>query len=444
MAANPLRGEAVSKRPPNFIIILTDDLGYGDLECYGSKVQHTPCIDRMASEGMRFTDFYVTSPVCTPTRVACMTGRYPLRAGLTALLWPNDKEGLPPSEITIAKALKGQGYATACVGKWHMGDQPQWMPLQHGFDYWYGMLYPNDFVSQHPVAKSRKQEWPPLTMYRNEVEVEKPVDVNTLTQKYTAESIQWIEKNKDKPFFLYLAHAMPHTILGASKEFRGKSKNGLYGDAVQELDWSTGQILDTLKRLKLDHNTVVVFTSDNGASTRKEKPDVAVEKLFHPDDTWGSNGPLKGGKQNTFEGGVREPFIVWAPGIVQPGQTVKEPAIILDLFPTFVELAGGQPPADRVIDGCSLVALMKGQGKRRETDLYFGSGKITGCRSGRWKLQIGSGPTGILKGKPGEVMLFDLETDIGETKNVADEHKEIVERLQRQINEFEQSCTKRP
>lgn len=425
---------------PNIVIILADDLGYGDLSCYGSAVQQTPHLNRLAAEGLRFTDFYMTSSICTPSRVALLTGRYPLRAGLAGLLWPTDTAGLPASEITLAEALKPLGYAAACIGKWHLGhSQPEQLPMNRGFDYWFGMPYPNDMDGRHPIGQQRKEHWSPLPLYRGAKLVEQPVDVDLLTQKYNAEAVKFIREHKTQPFFLYLAHAMPHTYLGASPPFRGKSKNGLYGDAVQELDWSVGQVVATLREVGLEQNTLVFFTSDNGAALRNPdvKPD--VEKLFHPDGTYGSNAPLRGGKQSTFEGGVRLPAIAWWPGVIQPGQVVRDPAIVLDLFPTVLELAGAPLPQDRVIDGRTLAPLLRGTGRRESNDFYFGSTMLTACRSGRWKLQTVRQPGQAWNARPAGVMLFDLETDLAEEHDLASQHPELLKKLHEIMTAFERS-----
>ena len=330
---------------PNFIIIFCDDLGYGDIGCFGSTQHRTPNIDKMAAEGMRFTSFYVTSGVCTPSRSSLMTGCYPRRvnmhqsAGGEWVLFPVAKKGLNPDEISIAEVLKGQGYATACVGKWHLGDQPQFLPTTQGFDYYFGIPYSNDMGS-----KQRKQN-PPLPLLRNEKVIEAPVDQTTLTKRYTEEVIKFITANKDKPFFVYLPHTMPHNPVHSSDAFRGKSANKGYGDCVEEIDWSTGQILDTLKRLSIDENTLVVFTSDNGAASR-----------------WGgSNLPLSGWKGSTMEGGMREPCVIRWPGKIPAGKSCDELACTMDLLPTFAKLAGTKPPADRIIDGKDIQPLMRGK-----------------------------------------------------------------------------------
>jgi len=404
---------------PNFIIIFCDDLGYGDLGCFGSNKHRTPNIDRMAAEGMRFTSFYVTSGVCTPSRSSLMTGCYPRRVNMHEsgrnewVLFPVAKKGLNPNEITIAEVLKAQGYATACVGKWHLGDQPEFLPTRQGFDYYYGIPYSNDMG-----ARQRKQN-PPLPLLRNEKVIEAPADQNTLTKRYTQEVLKFITANKDKPFFVYLPHTMVHNPVHSSENFRGKSANGGYGDATEEIDWSTGQILETLKKLSIDDRTLVVFTSDNGAAKR-----------------WGgSNLPLSGFKGSTMEGGMREPAVCRWPGKIPAGKTCDELASTLDLMPTLARLAGTKAPTDRIIDGKNIWSLMTGKRGAKsphEAFYYYFRDQLQAVRSGKWKLQL---PYKITKRKQEKaasnapLKLYDLEADIGETTNVAADHPDVVKRL---------------
>lgn len=424
---------AAAAAPPNLVVILADDLGYGDLGCYGNKGQRTPALDRLAAAGARFTDFYVSSPVCTPTRVALLTGRNPFRVGFSELLWPSSTAGLPASEVTLAELLKQHGYATACVGKWHLGhSRPEQLPLGHGFDSWYGMPYPNDMGPGHPVEQAKKETWPPMPMYRGTEMVEVPVDVNLLTQQYTAEAVRFIAENHHRPFFLYLAQAMPHSIVGASPDFRGKSENGLYGDAVEELDWSVGEIVRILRACGLEGRTLIFFTSDNGAGLRRPGEPEAIGKRHHPDGTYGSNGPLRGGKQTTFEGGIRVPGIFCWQGRIPAGQTVAAPADICDILPTFAEFAGVPLPAGVAFDGRSLVAPLLGTGQRAATDLFFGSGTITAARSGNWKVVLPKQPdwAGLDGDRP---QLFDLAKDIGEQRDLAAEHPDVVAGILKKI-----------
>ena len=406
-------------RPPNFIIIFCDDLGYGDLGCFGSKKHRTPNLDRMAAEGMRFTGFYVTSGVCTPSRSSLMTGCYPRRVNMhqnfqgLCVLFPIDKKGLNPEEVTIADLLKKQGYATACIGKWHLGDQPQFLPISQGFDYYYGIPYSNDMGGRPNTNR------PPLPLVQNQKVIEAPADQDTLTKRYTEEVIKFITANKDKSFFVYLPHTMPHNPVHASEKFRGKSANGRYGDTVEEIDWSTGQILAALKNFGIDNRTLVVFTSDNGASNR----------------FGGGNGPLRGHKGSTWEGGMREPCVVRWPGKIPAGKTCDQMASTMDLLPTFARLAGTKPPTDRIIDGRDIWPLMagkKGAKSPHEAFYYYQMDQLQAVRSGRWKLHL---PLKVKKRNWGKgipnspLQLYDLEADIAETKNVADGYPDVVKRL---------------
>ena len=407
-----------AKRPPNFIIVFCDDLGYGDIGCFGSKKHRTPNIDKMAAEGMKLTSFYVTSGVCTPSRSSLMTGCYPRRVDMHQsarnewVLFPVAKKGLNPSEITIAEVLKAQGYATACVGKWHLGDQPRFLPTNQGFDYYFGIPYSNDMGSNQ-----RKQN-PPLPLLRNEEVIEAPVDQNTITKRYAEEVVKFITQNKDKPFFVYLPHTMPHNPVHSSDAFRGKSANKGYGDCVEEIDWSTGQILDCLKGLGLDENTLVVFTSDNGAASR-----------------WGgSNAPLSGFKGSTMEGGMREPCVVRWPGKIPAGKTCDEIACTMDLLPTFARLAGTAPPADRIIDGKDIWPLMAGERDAKsphEAFYYYYRDRLQAVRSGKWKLHLPRKTRPRNNKQPQNVpaKLYDLNADIAEKNDLSDNHSGVVARL---------------
>jgi len=421
-AAGPAPAGTVGVRKPNVIIIFFDDMGYGDLGCYGSKVNRTPVIDAMAREGMKFTSFYVTSGVCSPSRSSLMTGCYPLRVGIHEssrgcfVLVPADKRGLNPSEITIAKVLKGQGYATACIGKWHLGDQPPFLPRKFGFDYYFGIPFSNDMGGE---ADKPRANLPPLPLMRNEEVIEAPVDQRTVTKKYTAEAVKFIEANKDKPFFLYLPHMHVHLPYRPGLEFAGKSENKEYGDMVEELDWSTGEILKTIKRLGLDDNTLVVLTSDNGAIRR------------------GSNAPLSGGKGTTMEGGMREPCIMRWAGHVPAGAVCDEVASTIDLMPTLARLAGTTAPTDRIIDGKDITDLILGKpgAKSPHTEgfYYYFMSQLQAIRLGKWKLRLPLTPeiagwTGQPKENT-EARLYDLEADIGEKNNVAAEHPDVVAKL---------------
>lgn len=407
------------RRPPNFIIIYCDDLGYGDVGCFGSTKHRTPNLDKMAQEGMRFTSFYVTSGVCTPSRSSLMTGCYPRRVNMHAndtglcVLFPVNKKGLNPNEITIADLLKKQGYATACFGKWHLGDQPQFLPTRQGFDYYFGIPYSND------MGKGKNNNRPPLPLLRNERVIEAPADQNTLTKRYTEEVIKFIADNKDKSFFIYLPHTMPHNPVHASEKFRGKSANGRYGDAVEEIDWSTGEILKSLSELDIEDRTLVIFTSDNGASS----------------SFGGGNDPLRGHKGSTWEGGMREPCIVRFPGKIPAGKTCNEIATTMDLLPTFAKLAGTKPPADRIIDGRDIWPLMtgkKGAKSPHKAFYYYQIDQLQAVRSGPWKLHLSLKPKRRNWGKPipnSPLQLYNLDSDIAEKNNVADKNPDVVKRL---------------
>jgi arylsulfatase A-like enzyme len=419
-----LNPRGASTAPPNFIVILCDNLGYGDPGCFGSTVHRTPNVDRMAAEGTRLTSFYATSGVCTPSRASLMTGCYPRRVNMHAssrggaVLRPVDAKGLNPSEITVAEVLKRQGYATACIGKWHLGDQPPFLPTRQGFDEYFGIPYSDDMVA------SVNPEWPPLPLMRNERVVEAPADRNTLTRRYTEEAIRFIEANRARPFFLYLAHAMPGSTPRpfASERFRGKSANGPYGDSVEELDWSTGRILAALQERGLDERTLIVWTSDNGAPRR--------------DPPQGSNRPLGGWGYTTMEGGMRVPCIVRWPGRVPAGKTCDELATTMDLMPTFAHLAGTQPPADRRIDGRDIRPLLFGRAGAKspyEVFYYYHMEQLQAVRAGKWKLhlvRLGRGRAKKSDRPESEPpRLYDLQTDIGETTDVSARHPDVVRRL---------------
>ncbi|MBI1249127.1 sulfatase-like hydrolase/transferase [bacterium] len=415
---------AEGHRPPNFIVVLCDNLGYGDVGCFGSKVHRTPRLDRMAAEGMKFTDLYAASGVCTPSRAALLTGCYPPRVNMHvsdlggAVLQPVSPKGLAPDEITIAELLKTKGYATTIIGKWHLGDQLPFLPTRQGFDSFYGIPYSDDMTPREG------KPWPDLPLMRDEVVIDAPVDLNDATKLYTEETIRFITENRDRPFFVYLPQAMPGSTRApyASDSFRGKSQNGPWGDSVEELDWSMGEILDALKRLKLDDNTLVIWTSDNGAPRRSPMQ--------------GSNLPLSGWGYTTAEGGMRVPTIAWWPGTVPAGTECHEVASLMDLYPTLAKLAGAKPPEDRTIDGKDIYPLLAGEPEAKsphEAFFYFMFDQLQAVRSGPWKLylpleQVRGGWQGE-KDAFAKPRLFNLVRDLQETRNVVAEHPEVVERL---------------
>ncbi|MBM4079073.1 MAG: sulfatase [Planctomycetes bacterium] len=411
---------------PNVILIFADNLGYGDFGCFGSKVHRTPHVDRMAAEGMKFTSHYSCSGVCTPSRASLMTGCYPRRVNMhvsgtgTPVLRAIDPKGLHPQEITVAKVLKGAGYFTACLGKWHLGDQPPFLPTRHGFDYYFGIPYSDDMTP----APSRPH-WPPLPLMRNEKVIEAPVDRDYLTQRYTEEAVRIIRENKDRPFFLYLPHAMPGSTARpfASPAFQGKSANGPYGDSVEEMDWSTGEIFAALKQCGLDERTLVIWTSDNGA--------------IRHDPPQGSNAPLKGWGYDTSEGAMRMPCIMRWPGRIPAGAVCDEVSTMMDALPTLAALAGTNPPTDRIIDGHDIRPLMFGQtGAKSRYDevgfFYYFTHQLQAVRSGPWKLYLPlEGKRINLRGQmqSSPVALYHLRDDISETREVSALHPDVVKRL---------------
>ena len=417
---------------PNIILIVADNLGYGDIGCFGSTVNDTPELDQMAAEGMKLTSFYSASSVCTPSRAAFMTGCYPQRVSMEmsatrrVVLQPVAQKGLNPGEITIAELLKQQDYATHCIGKWHLGDQTQFLPTAQGFDSWLGVPYSEDMIA---TAGPRLGEmWPPLPLVRNNTVIEAPVDPNTLTERYTEDAIAFIKKHSaaDRPFFLYLPHAVPgsSTAAFAGEKFRGKSRNGIWGDCMMELSWSTGEILKTLKEENIDNNTLVIWTSDNGAfhGNKRERP-------------MGSNEPLRGTGGQPSEGGFRVPCIARWPGKIPADSVCDELTTSMDLLPTIAELAGVEPPRDRIIDGKDIWQLLVGKENAKsphEHFLYYRTGQLRGVRSGKWKLLL---PVNVRAGQPwakavfAKLELFDLEADLSETTNLAGQHPDIVKRL---------------
>ncbi len=388
---------------PSVILINCDDLGYGDLACYGAPDIRTPHLDRMAREGTRFTDFSVTSPLCTPSRAALMTGKYPGRTGLaTGVLRPDATTGLAGSEITLAEIVKPRGYATGCIGKWHLGFKPGMRPLDQGFDSYYGVLHNLDKFET--VVFEKEGGMPVL---RGDTVEKRPAVPAEMTELYTAEALAFITANRARPFFLYLAHAMPHIPFDASPRFKGKSARGLYGDAVEELDDSTGRILDRLRQLGLAERTLVIFTSDNGPER----------------NTPGTAFPLRGTKHTVYEGGLRVPFLAWWPGRVPAGRVCEEEISALDILPTLARLAEN-PALPAGLDGFDISPVLLGAKDARSprSTLYSLYGlrqnRRESFREGRWKLHLGPPPE-----------LYDLTADPGESRNVAAQHAAIVERL---------------
>lgn len=418
--------DAAEKKKPNFIVIFCDNLGYGDIEPFGSTLHRTPNLNRMAREGRRFTHFCVTAGVCTPSRSSIMTGCYSQRVGMHTtprdgwVLRPVSPYGLHPDEVTIAEVLKDAGYATAIVGKWHLGDQPEFLPTRQGFDWFLGIPYSDDMVG------NKKPGWPPLPLMENERVIEAPCDRNALTKRLTEGAMKWIYEHKDEPFFLYFPQAMPGSTKApfASPAFKGKSKNGPWGDSIEELDWSMGVMMDQLSELGIAENTFVIWTSDNGAPINRGN----LRR--------GSNLPLHGAGYTTGEGAFRVPTIVWQPGTVPAGTVCEELATTMDLLPTFAKLAGGKLPTDRKIDGHDIAPLLFGKAGAKtpyEAFYYYHVAELQAIRSGSWKLffptKTGRHPH-FNKNQQAKHLLFNVVEDIGSKKDLAEDHPEIVARLQ--------------
>jgi len=400
------------RQKPNIIIIFCDDLGYGDLACYGSEVNNTPNLDRMAKEGMRFTDFYVAASVCSPSRASLMTACYPKRVGLGFgqrrwVLFPGDSIGLNPEEITIPKMLKTQGYETAMLGKWHLGDQADFLPTNNGFDSYFGIPYSNDMDIYLPSIKC-----PPLPVMLNDKVVDSEPNQVPLTGVFLDKAKDFIHENRDQPFFLYFAHFYVHTPIYVPFPFLRASKNGAYGAAVEYIDYCNGEIINTLKELGIDDNTLIIFTSDNGSNLQNG----------------GSNGYLRGGKGSTWEGGMRMPCIMRWPGMIPEGTVCSEIATSMDILPTLTQFAGGTLPEERIIDGKDISPLMfmeEGAESPHEVFVYYLMNKLNAIRSGKWKLFIEKGP-----------ILYDLENDIAETKDVHEKYPEVVARLMKYADKY--------
>ena len=430
------------KRLPNIVIIFTDDQGYSDVGAYGAQGFQTPNLDRMAAEGIRFTSFYVAQPVCSASRAALLTGCYPNRIGITGALGPHATHGLHDREVTLAELCKSKGYATAIFGKWHLGHHPRFLPTRHGFDEFHGIPYSNDMWPLHPdLAKlppdseKRKRGYPDLALYEGEEIVNAkvtPEDQAQFTTRFTRRAVDFIGRNPDRPFFLYLAHPMPHVPLFVSEQHRGNSQQGLYGDVIMEIDWSVARILNALEQHALAENTLVIFTSDNGP-------------WLSYGNHAGSARPLREGKGTTWEGGVRQPCIMRWPGKIPPGSVCHEPVMTIDVVPTVARLIDASLP-DHRIDGKDIWPLMSGVSDAKSPHealyFYYHANDLEALRSGRWKLVLPH-TYRSLTGQPGRdgtpggyshpkcgLELYDLENDVGEQHNVIDKHPEVVSRLQ--------------
>jgi arylsulfatase A-like enzyme len=417
---------------PNVIIIFTDDMGYGDMGVNGHPSIRTPHLDRMAYEGQKWTNFYTAANVCTPSRAALLTGRYPVRNGMSSdkrrVLFPDSDGGLPATELTIAEVLKKQDYHTAAIGKWHLGHLPEYLPTNHGFDYYFGIPYSNDMdrvndVDREEAFGSPKSEYFNVPLMRNTKIIERPADQSTITKRFTEEAIQFMDTHKESPFFVYLAHNLPHVPLFASKEFLGKSARGLYGDVIEEIDWGVGEILDYLRKEGLDKNTLVVFTSDNGPWA-----------VFN--EQGGSSGLFYGAKGTSYEGGVREPAIFWWPGKINPGVVIGT-ASTLDLLPTISQIAGAPLPDEREFDGYDLSpVLFEGKDSPRDEMIYYHGTRIFAARMGDYKLHFyQNNPLGYPeKMEKLEVKkLYNLHHDPSEKYDLAKKHPEIITEIEEMV-----------
>ena len=438
-AAAPSEGRGETQKP-NFVIIFTDDQGYGDLGCFGGDHVQTPRIDRMADEGAKLTSFYVAGNVCTPSRAALMTGSYPKRVGLAAgVFLAGDRNGLNPDEVTIAEVLKPAGYATGIFGKWHLGDQPEFLPTRQGFDEFFGLPYSHDI---HPFHGNKKHKFPPLPLMEKEKVIEEEPDADFLTKRITERAVDFIVRHQDEPFFLYVPHPIPHRPIHMSPPFMEEvpeaikaklsdeegidylTRDKIYNQAIREIDWSVGEILDALEENGIDEKTLVIFTSDNGPSV-------------------GKTGPLSGGKGSTFEGGQRVPAVVRWPGKIPAGQTIDELTTAMDLLPTFAALAGTGIPSDRVIDGRDILPVLTEDAKTpHEAFFFFKGNALKAVRSGKWKLHLGKAKGNAKarrgKGSSSPVMaLYDLDRDRAEERNLLNEHPEVVEKLRSEAKIFE-------
>ena len=429
---------------PNFVIIFTDDQGYGDLGCFGSTTIKTPHLDRMAKEGARFTSFLVGASVCTPSRAALLTGSYPKTVGMErGVLHPDSTTGLHPDEHTIADHLKGQGYATACFGKWHLGHHPETLPTRQGFDEYYGIPYSNDMNHKAEALEGGKILWKNADLLWNDQEsaitkwntplmegekiIELPTDQRTITRRYTDKTIDFIKKNKEKPFFVYLAHSMPHVPLYVPEDVYDPDPQNAYTNVIEHIDAETGRLLDALRETGLDENTYVIFTSDNG-------PWIWLKNHA------GSTGPLRGLKGETWEGGMRVPCVMWAPGRIPAGTECDQLATTLDLLPTIAALTDSELPKDRKIDGVDISSLLAdptAESPRKEFLYYHKRGYVEGIRQGDWKLLKKNERT--KKGEPivERILLFDLSKDIGEQHNMAKDKPGRVKAMRQRMIELD-------
>ncbi|MDT7828398.1 sulfatase [Pricia sp. S334] len=423
--------EEENPKPPNIVLIFTDDQGYGDVGVFGADDIATPNLDQMAGSGIKLTNFYSAQPICSASRAGILTGCYPNRIGIHNALGPGSPVGINPSETTMAEMLKANGYSTAIFGKWHLGDSPKFLPTRHGFDEWFGIPYSNDMWPKHPW-QGTVFDFPPLPLYENETVIDTLTDQTQLTTQLTKKSVDFIARNKDNPFFLYVPHPQPHVPLYVSDKFKGKSDRGLYGDVIMEIDWSVGQILEALEENGLEDNTLVIFTSDNG-------PWLAYGNHA------GSALPLREGKGTAWEGGQREPFVAQWPGKLPAGRAIDVPVMAIDLLPTIAAITGSQLP-EKTMDGMNVWNVLTGASEESPQEAYFfyyRVNELMGVRYGKWKLYFPhtyrtmNGQEPGKDGLPGkyrmvdlkQIELYDLENDIAETENVAGQHPKIVAKI---------------
>lgn len=438
---------AAQKNHTNFVVIFTDDMGYGDLSCFGHPAIQTPHLDKMAQEGMKMTQFYVGAPVCSPSRGSLITGKVPVRSGLygnpSGVFFPSHKTGIPQSETTIAEVLKDAGYSTSCIGKWHLGHLPEYLPTNHGFDEYFGIPYSNDMdriiqfdgsdwiTPQITLAKEENYLAYNVPLMRDEKIIERPADQRTITKRFTEEAVAKIKSYKDTPFFIYLAHPMPHIPLFRSEEFKDVSLAGIYGDVIEEIDWSAGQILKTLKEEGLDKNTLVIFTSDNGPWN-----------IFRTHG--GSAGLLRGGKNTCYEGGFRVPAICWWPGTIKANSISPALSTTMDLLPTFAEISGAGLKADNIIDGVSLLPVLKGETENVRGKIpYFRRGRLYAYRKGPWKIHFYTYEDPYTLNKRvvehERPLLYNLHEDPSEQYNLFPDHPEIVKELTEEARQYVES-----
>jgi arylsulfatase len=430
--------ESKPEIPPNIILIFTDDQGYQDVGVFGSPNIETPNLDQMAQEGIRLSSFYSAQPICSASRAGILTGCYPNRIGIHNALGPGSPIGINSSEMTLAEMLKRIGYKTAIFGKWHLGDSPQFLPTRHGFDEFFGIPYSNDMWPYHP-QQGTVFNFGPLPLYENEIVLDTLTDQSQLTTQITERSVDFINRNKHNPFFLYVPHPQPHVPLFVSDKFKGKSKRGLYGDVIMEIDWSVGQILAALKKNGLEDNTVVIFTSDNGP-------------WLSYGNHAGSALPFREGKGTAWEGAQREPFIMRYPNKLTPGKTIDVPVMAIDILPTIAEITGARLP-NLTIDGKSAWSLFSGESEESPQEAYFfyyRVNELMGVRYGKWKMYFPhtyrtmDGQEPGKDGLPGEykmiemdeIELYDVTSDISETNNVAADYPEVVDKIKLLANEM--------